>query len=235
MITLVKRFATEDSGAVATDWVVMAAGVVGLGVAVTSVTAGGVEDLGGEIQRTLSGISLAAARTVELASLSFANGDAGGWIGGTVMNMGGQLGELLVVGPGATAGFTLDVPPGATEATMVFDLIAGDSLDNNARWGTDTATVMINGVPVVIATSQAGSQMSFDIPQIDGTTVEATVTVQPGQLGGSTRWHDSVAQITVTVDQPSGPIDLQMQSNANQNIRDEFWGIDNFDASVVEG
>ncbi|ABD55700.1 hypothetical protein [Jannaschia sp. CCS1] len=235
MINLVKSFATDDGGAVTVDWVVLTSGVVGLGLAVMAVASGGVEDLSVEVAEALADISLVSGQVVEVAFHDFSDGDAAGWLGGRVMDMGGQLGELLVLGPGETAGFTLEVPSGTAEAAMVFDLVAGDSLDNSTRWGTDTATVLINGVPVAIATSARGSQMTFDIPQVDGTMVEATVTVDPGQLGGSGRWYDAVAEVTVTVDQPVGPIDVQLHSGANQNIRDEFWGVDNFNASVTGG
>lgn len=235
MINSLKQFAIAEDGAVTTDWVVLTAGIAGLGLAVMATASVGLEDLSGEISETLSGIQVFARDAVDLAFHDFSDGNAAGWIGGRVMDMGGVMGELLVLGPGETTGFTLDVPAGTAEATMGFDLVAGDSLDNTARWGTDTATVLVNGVPVAIATSTAGSQLTFDIPQVDGTLVEATVTVDPGQLGGSGRWNDSVATVTVTVDQPVGPIDIQLQSGANQRIGDEFWGVDNFNASVTGG
>lgn len=231
MTSFFKRFLADDSGAVAVDWVVLTSGVVGLSLAAMTTVSNGVEDLSGGIASALSSMYVTVT---EIASHDFSNGDASGWIGGTVMNMGGQMGELLVLGPGETAGFTVDVPPGSAVASMVFDLVAGDSLDNSARWGTDTATIMVNGVPVAIATSASGSRLTFDIPQIDGTSVEASVTVDPIQYGGSGRWNDSVAEISITVDRPTGPIDIQMVSGANQSIRDEFWGIDNFDASVTD-
>lgn len=231
MMNLIKRFASDDSGAVAVDWVVLTGGTVGLGLAVMATTSGGLENLSGDISHALSGMHVIVT---ELASHTFSGGDAAGWIGGRVMDMGGQMGELLVLGPGESAAFRLDVPSGSSEATMVFDLVAGDSLDASARWGTDTATVMINGVAVAIATSERGSNLTFEIPQIDGTLVEATVTVSPTNYGGSSRWQDTVAEVTVTVDQPSGPIDIQMVSGANQGISDEFWGVDNFEATVSD-
>lgn len=229
MLKLIKNFTNDTSGAVTVDWVVMTAGTVGLGLAVIGTVSGGVENLSFDISDALSGMH---AVVTELASHSFSGGDAAGWVGGTVMDMGGQMGELLVLGPGETAGFSLDVPAGSDQAQMVFDLVAGDSLDNSARWGTDTATIMINGVPVAIATSERGSNLTFEIPQVDGTLVEATVTVAPTNYGGSSRWQDTVAEVTVTVDQPVGEIDIQMVSGANQSVRDEFWGIDNFEAEV---
>lgn len=233
MMKFVNSFAADECGAATTDWVVLTGGLVGLSLAVMATASGGVESLSGEVADTLSEMSILAGEAVQIAFHDFTDGDAAGWVGGRVMDMGGQMGELLVLGPGETAGFTMEVPENTSEATMVFDLVAGDSLDASARWGTDTATIMINGVPVAIATSERGSQLTFEIPQIDGTSVEATVTVDPVNYGGAERWQDSVAEVTVTVDQPVGPIDIQMHSGANQRISDEFWGIDNFDATTT--
>jgi Flp pilus assembly pilin Flp len=229
MLGNIEQFCYDDSGAVAADWVVLTGGIVGLGIATLSVVSGSIGNLSGSIASALAGTEVGGLynnATRALRSFDFTGGSAIGWVGGQVMNMGGQMRELMVLGPGESTSFTLDVPFGATKATMVFDLVSGDSLDNNALWGRDTATVMLNGVPVVIATS--GGNMTFAIPQIDGTSVEATVTVAPTQYGGRTHWNDSVAEVTITVNNPTGPIDFRMQSNANQGINDEFWGLDNF-------
>ena len=77
--------------------------------------------------------------------------------------------------------------------------------------------------------------MVFDIPQSDGTTVQATVTVEEQHLGGNPGWTDSSAAVTVTVDRPTEPIQFEVQSDSNQSINDEFWALDNFDASTTGG
>lgn len=226
------EFWTDESGAVTVDMTVMAAGVVGLGIATMSVVSSGVEDLSGDINTELSSNSwnLFNNGRVSLGSFDFSGGDALGWLGGAVRDMGGELGELLVLGPGESTGFLVEVPEGASNAIMEFDLIAGDSLDNSAQWGTDTATISLNGVPVAVALA-SGNSMTFDIPQLDGTTVEATVEVAEVALGGNGGWNDSVASVRVTVAEPTSDIQFELQSNANQGIGDEFWGLDNFDAS----
>jgi len=230
----IQAFFMDDAGAVTVDWVVMTAATVGLGLASMAVVTGGVEDLSGDIGTQLAsdGWNMFNNGRTEIASFDFSGGNALGWIGGAVMDMGGELGELMVLGPGQSTGFLVDVPEGAGEAVMTFDLVAGDSLDNSAQWGTDTATVMLNGVPVAIALA-SGNTMTFDIPQLDGTTVEATVEVEERALGGNGGWNDSVAGVRITVDQPTEAIQFELQSNANQGIGDEFWGLDNFDASTT--
>jgi len=48
-----KLFLTGESGAVTVDWVVLTAGMVGLGLATMAVVSGGVEDLSGDMQSQL--------------------------------------------------------------------------------------------------------------------------------------------------------------------------------------
>lgn len=235
-MTLRTEFWYDESGAVTVDMTVLAAGVVGLGIATMSVVSSGVEDLSGDINAELSSNNwnMFSNGRVSVGSFDFSGGNAPGWLGGSVRDMGGELGELLVLGPGEATGFLVEVAEGATNAIMEFDLVAGDSLDNSAQWGTDTATISLNGVPVAVALA-SGNSMTFDIPQLDGTTVEATVEVASVALGGNGGWNDSVASVRVTVDEPTSDIQFELQSNANQGIGDEFWGLDNFDASTTGG
>ncbi|WP_371931264.1 Flp family type IVb pilin [Nioella sp. MMSF_3534] len=235
-MTLRTEFWYDESGAVTVDMTVLAAGVVGLGIATMSVVSSGVEDLSGDINAELSSNNwnMFSNGRVSVGSFDFSGGNAPGWLGGSVRNMGGELGELLVLGPGEATGFLVEVAEGATNAIMEFDLVAGDSLDNSAQWGTDTATISLNGVPVAVALA-SGNSMTFDIPQLDGTTVEATVEVASVALGGNGGWNDSVASVRVTVDEPTSDIQFELQSNANQGIGDEFWGLDNFDATTTGG
>jgi hypothetical protein len=226
------RFLADESGAVATDWVVLTAGLVGLGIATVIVVSAGVENQSNDIANWLADASFFRNAMTIVGSFDFSGGDMAGWVGGQVMNMGGQLGELLVLGPGQATTYLMEVPPGTQLATMTFDLIGGDSLDNSAQWGYDTGTMMINGVAVAIASNMGNQGITLEIPQNDGTTVEAVVTVNAGHLGGNGQRTDSVAHVTVEVSQPSDDLQFEFVSNANQSINDEFWGIDNFEAGV---
>lgn len=157
-------FWEDESGAIAVDWVVLTGSLVGLGVATMAVVSGGVEDLSRDIAGQLRSDdwSMFNNGLIELSNFDFSGGDAAGWIGGQVMDMGGQIGELLVIGPQAGAAFSLEVPEGTEMAYMAFDLVAGDSLDNGLRWGVDTATLMINNVPVAWRpTTRAASSPSI--------------------------------------------------------------------------
>ena len=226
-------FIADESGAVASDWALLSAGIVGLGVAAVSTVTSGVENLSLDIQALLANTDAGLSDAMEqVASFDFTGGFAPGWNGGQVMDMGGMLGELLVLGPGQGTGFLLEVPNNAGQASMTFDLIAGDSLDNGGQWGNDTATMMLNGVPVAIAANSHNNEITVEIPQVDGTTVEAEVTVNSQHMGGDSSWDESVANISVDVAEPTSDIQFEMVSNANQGINDEFWGIDNFEAGV---
>lgn len=227
------EFKGSEDGAIAVDWVVLTGALVGLGIATLVLVSGGVEDLSRDVDGSLRGQGIGAwfSGSIPLLSMTFTDGELGSWVGGRVMDMGGDLGELLVLGAREAAALRIQVPDGMEQVVMSFDLIAGDSLDVSDRWGTDTATILLNGVPVVIAES-GGTEMTFDIPQADGTTVEATVTVSEQHMGGSGQWTDSAARVTITVDDPAAEIDLRMQSSSNQSIGDEFWGLDNFSAEA---
>lgn len=231
----IATFWKDESGAVTTDWVVVTAGTAGLGLAASLVVIGGVEDLSSEITASLVDMDVGGVTEQLLAAFDFSGGNMAGWIGGRVMNMGGQLGELLVLGPGQTTSFVFEVPDGTQQATMTFDLVGGDSLDNSTRWGFDTGVMMINGVPIAIATNNGSQGITLEIPQVDGTTVEAVVTVNAAHLGGNTRRTDSLANVTVQVNRPTDDLQFQFTSNANQGIADEFWGLDNFQTSVTQG
>ena len=63
-------FVTNDSGAVTVDWVVLTAGLVGLGLATMAVVSGGVEDLSGDVGTQM---------TNQTISASFGSGDSVGW------------------------------------------------------------------------------------------------------------------------------------------------------------
>ena len=54
MTNMIKNFASNESGAVTVDWVVLTAALVGLGLAVMAVVSTGVEDLSGAIATDLT-------------------------------------------------------------------------------------------------------------------------------------------------------------------------------------
>lgn len=48
------NFLEDEAGAVTVDWVILAAGVIGLALATTGVVIDGTEDLSGDVETTLS-------------------------------------------------------------------------------------------------------------------------------------------------------------------------------------
>jgi hypothetical protein len=220
------KFITSEDGAVTVDWVVLSGGIVGVGIAVVSTVSGGIEDLAGDIRTTLVNQEITTRFTEfaaqQLLALDFTGAGIGAWTGGVAADKGGSLGELLMVGPGATAELALQVPPGANQAVFTFDLIGGDSLDS------ETATVMINGQPVTIGTGNFGT-ISFENADVPGVTVTTAVQSHGSQLGGryDNGWNDSVTTVSITLDNPGTNVTLGVMSGANQSTNDEYFGIDN--------
>ncbi len=66
----ISNFVQEDSGAVTVDWVVLTAGIVGLGLAVTTVVSSGVENLSGDTATELTEIEIMTSFTTALADYS---------------------------------------------------------------------------------------------------------------------------------------------------------------------
>lgn len=56
----IAKFCSEESGAVTVDWTVLAAAIVGLGIATVAAVRTGVVDLGGDINTSLSAASIAS-------------------------------------------------------------------------------------------------------------------------------------------------------------------------------
>lgn len=60
LFTLINNFRNDESGAVTVDWVVLTAAIVGLGIAVISTVAGGINSMGTTIATALSGATIDA-------------------------------------------------------------------------------------------------------------------------------------------------------------------------------
>ena len=61
MFNRVKMFFKEDSGAITVDWVVLTAGLVGLGLATMAVVSAGVEDLSGDVGTQMENQTISAS------------------------------------------------------------------------------------------------------------------------------------------------------------------------------
>ncbi|MFW5655673.1 MAG: hypothetical protein ACOCYW_08540 [Roseicyclus sp.] len=224
---MTRRFAEDESGAVAVDWVVLSGSLVGLGMAAVMVISGGIESLAGEIAGEASGIeirtSFARVAAALAESMDFADG-AGAWTGGTAVSLAG-FGEVLQIGPGATAEVQFAMPEGASSATITFDLIGVDDLSGPA------ATVLIDGVPVAIYSDDHGNISTSDLG-VSGVSVEVTQLYTNAPAGGGSHGHDSRATYTITVDDPDGTLTFGVANGSGQPVTEEFYAIDDVSVSA---
>lgn len=120
MIT--KQFLVEESGAVTVDWVVLTAGIVGLGLATMAVVSSGVEDLSGDVGTQM---------TNQVISTSFASlATTTDWNGMTATD---YHADATLLSPGnngaiygnATAAAALDAPGGYNYDNPLYEVGTG--------------------------------------------------------------------------------------------------------------
>ncbi|MBF9031849.1 hypothetical protein HKCCE3408_15730 [Rhodobacterales bacterium HKCCE3408] len=216
-------FRADQSGAVAVDWVVLSGAVVGLGIAVTLVVSGGLEDLTGEIQLSLAEMDAQSGFIERLqefgqALTGFSDG-TGGWSGGDVVSMDG-IGDVYQVGPQSTIGGSWDLPPGTAQATVEFDLYGLDTLNN------EPATITVNGQVAGIVTVDNGTA-TFTSVNGGTTTFEANSMSQGTDLNGNGH-ADTRTQVRLTVSNPGDSVSVQVSSDAHANVDNESYAIDDF-------
>lgn len=71
------NFVADESGAVTVDWVVLTAGLVGLGMATTVVVSGGVEDLSGDTSGTMTEYEISSSFGSDFELLQWDQHNAG--------------------------------------------------------------------------------------------------------------------------------------------------------------
>lgn len=222
---MVRRFLADDAGAVTVDWVLLTAGMVGLGLATMAVVTGGIESLSGETSDQLSGTAIQTrfAASASLLSTDFSGG-IGEWVGGTVANLVG-FGEVLRIGPGEVAQMSMSVPPGASSATITFDMLGIDDLSG------DPATVYINGEAVALYADNHGSISTTDLG-VTGVTVDVSQQYSNDPVGAGSHGHDSRATYTITVQDPGETLTFGVGSSSAQPISEEFYAIDDVDIAT---
>lgn len=214
-----RQYLAREDGAVTVDWVVITAGIAGLGMATVAMVSSGVEALSSETGNTISGISIRTtfAQVGSLLSTDFSGG-IGDWIGGTVANIPG-FGEVLQLGPGELATLSLAVPPGASSATISFDMLGIDDLSGEA------ATIFINGQPVALYADNHGNITTTDLGA-PGVTVAVTQQYNNSHVGAGSHGADSRATYTITVSNPGDTLTFGVGSGTGQPISEEFFAID---------
>lgn len=63
-MTRIQTFLQDDSGAVTVDWVILCAGLVGLGLAVMTVVKDGTGDVAGDISTSLASVEVQTTLTL---------------------------------------------------------------------------------------------------------------------------------------------------------------------------
>ena len=223
---MLRTFATSESGAVTVDWVVLTAGLVGLGLSTVAVVSGGIENLSGDIGQSLANAQVGSNFFAALGSVfsSDFSGGAAGWSGGQMVTLTG-FGNVLQLGPGQLATTSATLPPGATTATITFDLIGVDDLSGAP------ATVFVNGQAVAIYADDHGN-ITTSNPSVSGVSVAIDQQYTNNAAGSGSHGHDSRATYTITVDDPGGSISFGVGSGSNQPTSDEFYAIDDVDISA---
>ncbi len=229
----ITTFLKSESAAVTVDWVVLTGSVVGLGIATMAVVSGGVENLSTDVATGLAdqspngNFNWGQSADPTQTSMDFTGGSAGGWSGGTVMSPIAALGEMLVLDSGEEALLQMSFPEGTDTATFTFDLIGGDSLDN------EVASITANGTLVASARGRYTGTMEFTDAGAPGVTIETETLSSGTNLGGAADqgWRESVTRVTVTVDNPDTDMTFGVRSGADQQISDEFFAIDNVEVT----
>ncbi|MEM9756066.1 MAG: hypothetical protein AAF914_08740 [Pseudomonadota bacterium] len=215
-----RHFLRSEHGAVTVDWVVLSSATLGLGLAVTAVIFPGIQSVATEASDGIEATPITTRFAVEtsLFSSDFSDG-AIGWLGGAVASLSG-FGDVLQLGPGEMASLTLDVPPGASSASLSFDMIGGDDLSG------EPATIMINGQAVAIYADDHGNITTSDL---SGSGVSVSVTQHDSNtpIGAGSHGHDSRATYVITVDDPGATLTLGVHSGADEHIGNEFYALDN--------
>ncbi|PIV73563.1 MAG: hypothetical protein COW55_12720 [Rhodobacteraceae bacterium CG17_big_fil_post_rev_8_21_14_2_50_65_11] len=223
---MLKRFILSESGAVTTDYVMLSASVVGLGIAVVSSTSMGVETLANDINAALTGEIVNASFARSSYFDDFESG-AGFWVGGQTDDSEDAYGGIL--GPyGGTDGVeavtrTYDLMSGYDMAVVEFDLHAIDSWDN------EDFIVFIDGEPV----SSHNFRWQEDGATGGWTTSDGNyvVSIEPNgprqHTGYNPDWTDQSYSVRVEVTDPGRSMSVGFGSTLTQSLDDESWAVDN--------
>jgi len=223
---MLKKFILSESGAVTTDYVMLSASVVGMGIAVLNSTATGVETLADDINTALTG-QIVNTNFARAGYFDDFESGSGFWVGGQTDDSEEAYGGIL--GPyGGTDGAeavtrTYDLMSGYDTAVVEFDLHAIDSWDN------EDFIVFIDGEPV----SSHNFRWQEDGTTGGWTTADGNYNVSiesdgPRQhTGYNTEWTDQSYSVRVEVTDPGPSMSVGFGSTLTQSVQDESWAVDN--------
>lgn len=239
-----KSFLAADSGAITVDWTVLTAAAVGMSLTGVAAVRTGTSSLGTSIRSSLSDSSVAMLGSYAPGGMGFDDGNFDGWsstrLGGNDI-LGAFLGPFAGSDPAVTNEVTL--PPGATEATIKFDVLLLDSWDgastsySDARLGGrgDGLSFSVDGVEIgfsAMTNSRAlNPEGSFEI---NGSTYSYEMTRVEGGDYGYYGWNDARYSVSITAtDPPNGGFTFGVNGTSNQGLNDESFGIDNYSVNAV--
>lgn len=227
------RFIKSEDGAITVDWVVLTFGVTITGLAMMGTIGPSLGRMAVSVvdalESTVSSIYEGSTAIGFRSNYDFA-GDTSAWNGASSTYVDG-FGEVLgpIAGSGGLESVTtsFDIGEGAESATLTFDLLAFDSLDN------EDAVLYIDGIEVGRMTALQG-MLTWVPGNVEGISLSAQILSEGEHLGGmrndtnSPLWRDAASRITITVNDPGAKLDFGFGSTANQGVNDESWGLDNF-------
>lgn len=223
---LIKDFIRDESGAVTTDYVMLAAMITGSSVAGTNSSLSGVENLTADIDAALRSEIVRSDFSnssyfddFESVSAYWSNGDINSEddaYGGILGQFGGSDGEIAVSRDYALNG-------DYDYAVVEFEVHAHDS------WDSEQFIVFANGAAV------GAYQFDYRYDGVAGswTTPDSnySMSITPNgardHTGFNSGWTDQSYTVQMTVANPGDSLNLGFGSTLNQGIGDESWSIDN--------
>jgi len=244
-------FLRDETGAVTVDWVTLTAATVGLGIAGVAAVSTGVQNLGTDVEVSLTGATIAplydnTGTLYTMGEWGFDDGLTHGWSHGRLSST-EALGTFLgpFAGNEGPVEFAVRFPGDTSRAVIEFDLLTLDSWDgwapngvNDVRNGGrgDGVAFMIDGQEIHYSAFTVGTtQRPTGTFAVNGTTY--SMAIQPQRTGQFTdpslsdndTWQDGVWRVQVVAENP--PIqgfNFGLNATTNQRVRDESMAIDNF-------
>ncbi|MFN4057969.1 MAG: Flp family type IVb pilin [Roseinatronobacter sp.] len=235
---MIKRFFSEEDGAVTVDWTVLTAAIVGLGLTSAAAVRTGTGSLADNVRAALTGATIDTwAMVSPIVSQNFANGDFSGWstaraqVFGAWGNMLGPFGNETQNNP---LTYSVNLPAGMSDALVTFDLIIADSWDGVAGpsnpWTSalgDSMRLMVDGQIIstehfVFRENHPGYvngmwQERTATATVGGSTFNLTMTPkdQPTTNVGGAGWVDQ--RWSVRLEAVDAPQNFQLGFSATSN------------------
>ncbi|MCK0167389.1 hypothetical protein MWU52_07495 [Jannaschia sp. S6380] len=237
--TAFRKFLRHEHGVINVEYVLIAAAATGIAIMTAETGWAGLGSMAGGIKGEMAGRPIDTSVGISYND-GFDNG-AYGWSGYTateVAGIGTVLGPIGGSGGSQTLTRTFSFDPAAEEGSVTFDLLAMDSLDNESGiiYINDTEVARLtrnhadNSSSFVTADAEALAEMGIDVSALE--------VSEDRQFGGSEGWDDAGTTVTIRMSkvdgEPIGDVKFGFGSDANQDVEDESFAIDNFRATGLD-